>query len=139
MMDFAGSTTKKYLLILVAFAVLSVLSSIIWYIFWMLSFLITGYGSIAVFVIGFYLLIGKVCRFLVFPGAHWYWRRSLESGFCTELASALYRDIGVLRIGLDVMLGNSSDFEQKDFYDRSNVLIYCKKRVNNTIRSLEVL
>ena len=133
MIDFQGSKTKKYMLISIVFMVGSLLCSIIWYVFWLLSFLITGYGSIIAFVISLYLLICKVCTFLVFPGAHWYWRRNLESGFCTELSSALYRDIGVLRIGIDVLLGLSSDYEQKDFYDRSNVLIYCKKRINNTI------
>jgi hypothetical protein len=93
----------------------SVALSILWLIFWGLSFLITGYVSAVLFVAMIYFTLRKLCQIIVFPGSFWIWKRSMESHFCKEMSMQLLNKISDLKVALDIVLELCAERDKQDF------------------------
>ena len=66
-------------------------------IFYLLSYILTTFGSILLLLLSIWLLLRQAVQILVFPGACWFWKRSIEANFCYELSNNTYYKIRDLK------------------------------------------
>lgn len=71
-----------------AFVIL-VLLTIVFSIFYLVSYLVTAVGALLLFVIFVHSLARFLIRVVVFPGSNWYFRRTIEKNFANITAHQL--------------------------------------------------
>lgn len=88
-------------------------------LFYYLSYLITGPGSILISLVCLWLLLRLAVRILVFPGSCWFWKRSIEASFCVEMSNQVYYKVRDLRLYLQSIQNQ----ERFSYQTNSSVLI----------------
>ena len=84
---------------LIACAVLSILTLFVLF-FYYLSYIVTGLGSIILFILLLWSILRLAVKILVFPGSCWFWKRSIEASLCIEMSNQIYYKIRDLRLYL---------------------------------------
>lgn len=74
-----------------------IISSVTFSVFYILSYMLTSFGSLALFVFSIWLFLRLVAKILVFPGSCWFWKRSIEANFCHELSNNVFYKVRDLR------------------------------------------
>jgi hypothetical protein len=129
--------TKELLIYAAVGLILLSIIAFNWFVFWELSYLVTGYGAVVLFMLYVYYFTHKICEVLVFPGSFTYFRRSTESNFCQELTKRLARDVQLLRFAVEVVLKSVGKSDRKDFFRSPHTALKAKRRVLSVVRSLE--
>ncbi|OMJ78947.1 hypothetical protein SteCoe_21119 [Stentor coeruleus] len=128
----------KILIGLVIFTLLS-LFILILYIFYLISQIITSFGSILLFIFCLHCILKLIVRLSVFPGSFWLWKRSIESHFCREMCLQLLQKVQDLRICLEILLDKSSDCEKVEFFERAiEATTYSKRMISTIIETYEI-
>lgn len=130
---------KSYMVVgCLGLAVLGVVA-LIYYLFYLLSFLVTSTGSVIAFAASFYFSIRLIVKVLIFPGSFGLWKRSLEVHFCKEMSAQLLQKASDLQLGLQVLLNNCSASEKESFLSKQDCCLEAKRMVEGLITQLSVL
>lgn len=123
--------TKSFKLLIVSLLLIILLLLLaIFYIFYLISLLLTIPITVLIFLLCLFGIARLIIRLSVFPGSFWLWKRSIESHFCKEMSLQLLQKVQDLRISLEILLDRCSECEKLEFIERSiEASTYAKRMI----------
>lgn len=111
------------------------LLSIIFSIFYILSYIVTSYGSFFLFFISLGFLVHFCTRVATFPGAYCLWRRTMEKSALQTIATSTCKKLEIL----NAVLLAIQDEDFQSIYDRVslNTIQSIPKHFERIMRNLE--